>query len=340
MKPGEAVCENRPPDSAKLARLGVVDRVGRRAGDDTDAAFVEAQADLARDLGVDRVHVGVEVGAQRLPPEPGVDEVAPLLVDRRLELVLVDRADQALELLVGGEDDRRRRNLVDVAHLEADDPVLDVVDDADAVAAADRGRPFEQVDEAEALAVERDRQAGLEADRDRLGLVWCLLGPGDELEDVVLGRVVQILDTASLRGAAPEVVVDRVGSDLGPALDRDAVLAGIGDLLLAAHLPRAHRGDRAQLRRKGGDRGLDPDLVVALAGAAVGDRVAVRLARVLDCERGDQRPAEGGEERVTVAVDGVGVIAGARNSAAKRSRASTAWHSTAPSWRALSSITS
>ena len=112
---------------------------------------------------------------------------------------------------------------------------------------------------------------------DRLGLVGRLLGAGDELEDVVLGRVVEVLDPAPLRGAAPEVVVDRVGRHLGAALDRDAVLARVGDLLLAAHLPGAHRRDRLQLRRQGRDRRLDPHLVVALAGAAVGDRVAAAL---------------------------------------------------------------
>ncbi len=165
---------------------------------------------------------------------------------------------------------------------------------------------LEQLDQPEPLAVERDREAGLEADGDGLGLVRRLLGPGHQLEDVVVGGVVEVLDPAPLRGAAPEVVVDRVRRDLGAALDRDPVLAGVGDLLLAAHLPGADRGDRLQLRRQGGDGGLDPHLVVALAGAAVGDRVAAAAARVFDRELGDQRPAEGGEERVAVAVDGVG----------------------------------
>ena len=134
--------------------------------------------------------------------------------------------------------------------------------------------PFEQVDQAEPLAVEADRHPRLELDGDRLRLVGRLLGPGDELEDVVLGGVVEVLDPAALRGAAPEVVVDRVGRRLGPALDRDPVLARVGDLLLAAHLPGADRRDRPQLGREGRDGRLDPDLVVALAGAAVGDRVA------------------------------------------------------------------
>ena len=55
------------------------------------------------------------------------------------------------------------------------------------------------------------------------------------------------------------------------------------------------------------DRGLDPHLVVALARAAVGDRVAAGLARVLDRELRDQRPPQRREQRIAVAVVGVGL---------------------------------
>ena len=177
----------------------------------------------------------------------------------------------------------------------------------DAVAAADLGDALEQLDEAEALAVEADRHAALELDLHGLRLVGRLLGRRDELEDVVVGRVREVLDPASLRGAAPEVVVDRVGRDLGAALDGDPVLARVLDLLVAAHLPAAHGRDDLQLGRERGDRGLDADLVVALAGAAVGDRVAAGLARVLDRELGDQRAPERGEQRVAAAVERVGL---------------------------------
>ena len=71
---------------------------------------------------------------------------------------------------------------------------------------------FDQLHELQALPVQRDGHAALEADADGLGLVGGLLGAGDELEDVVLGRVAEILDPAALGGAAPEVVVDRVRS--------------------------------------------------------------------------------------------------------------------------------
>ena len=181
-----------------------------------------------------------------------------------------------------------------------------MVDDPDPVAGADLGRAFDQLDQPEALPVEAHGQTALEAELDLLGLVGCLLRARDELEHVVVGGVAEVLDPAALRGASPEVVVDRVGHHLGALLERDPVLAGVGDLLLAAHLPGANRGDHLQLRSERRDRGLDPDLVVALAGAAVGDRVAAAGAGVLDRELRDQWASERGEQRVAGAVDGVG----------------------------------
>ena len=170
---------------------------------------------------------------------------------------------------------------------------------------ADLGGPVDQVHEPEPLAVQRDRHAALELDLHHLRLVGRQLGPRHELEDVVVRRVREVLDPLALGRPAPQVVVDRVRRGLRPALHRDPVLARVGDLLVAAHLPRAHRRDHLQLRPERRHRALDPHLVVALAGAAVGDRVAAGLARVLDRELGDQRPAERGEQRVAVAVVGV-----------------------------------
>src|SRR5205085_6837351 len=100
---------------------------------------------------------------------------------------------------------------------------------------------------------------------------------------IVLRGVVKVFDPPALARAPPEVVVDRIRDPhLRAALDLDPMLARVGDLLLASHLPAANGGDDLRLRGKRGDRGLDPDLVVAFAGAAVGDRVATRLARNLD----------------------------------------------------------
>jgi hypothetical protein len=117
-----------------------------------------------------------------------------VVVELRLEGVLMDRPDELLELLVGGQDQRCRGHLVEVAHLESHDPVLDVVDDPDAVPRADLAGALEQVDELEPLAVQRHRHAPLEGDDDVLVLVGRLLGPGHELEDVVARRLLDVLD--------------------------------------------------------------------------------------------------------------------------------------------------
>ena len=55
---------------------------------------------------------------------------------------------------MGIEDDRCRWDLVDVAHLETDDPIFDVVDDPDPVAASDLGDAVEQLYERQSIAIE------------------------------------------------------------------------------------------------------------------------------------------------------------------------------------------
>ncbi len=85
------------------------------------------------------------------------------------------------------------------------------------------------------------------------------------------------------------------------------MLARVGDLLLAAHLPRAHGRDHLQLGGERGDGRLNAHLIVALAGATVGDRVAAGATRVVNRELGDQRTSERGEQRVAASVERVGL---------------------------------
>ena len=63
-----------------------------------------------------------------------------------------------------GVQDRRGRRLVDLAALDADQPILDVVDPPDAVRAAERMDPLDELDRAQPLAVERDRDPAFEVD--------------------------------------------------------------------------------------------------------------------------------------------------------------------------------
>src|SRR5829696_3230809 len=306
---GEELDEARARVLAELApglveggQRAVIERVRRGAGYRSDRASIELDRDLTGDVAVDGIHERVQVLAQRLLPEPRIAEVGPFAVEIPLEVVLMDRADELLELAVAAEYDRGGGNLVDVADLEPDHAILDLIDDADPVAAAQLPRPLQQLDQTEALAVQGDRTPGLEAEPDQLGLLWRALGPDDELEDVLGGGLVEVLDLTTLRGAAPEVVVDRIGGRLGATFDGDAALAGIRDLLLTPHLPLPHRRDHLQLGIERGDRRLQPHLVVSLAGAAVGNRVASVLASCVDRELRDQRPPQRGEEGIAAAV--------------------------------------
>ena len=72
-----------------------------------------------------------------------------------------------------GVQDRGGRRLVDLAALDPDQPVLDVIDPADAMGGAQLVDAIDQGDRQQPLAVDGDRDAALELDRDldRVGRV-------------------------------------------------------------------------------------------------------------------------------------------------------------------------
>ena len=84
------------------------------------------------------------------------------------------------------------------------------------------------------------------------------------------------------------------------------MLGGELDLLVARHLPFAHRGDDLQIRGQRLEGDVEANLVVALAGAAVGDGLGLVLAGDVDHQLGDQRPAQGRRQRVLALVHGAG----------------------------------
>ena len=99
------------------------------------------------------------------------------------------------------------------------------------------------------VAVDRDGHALLERDDDLLRRVRCGRRVGGEQERR-LGRCRPgILERAALDRAAPQVRVDRVR---GARLDRDldAVLVGVGDLLLARHAPVADGREHGEIGRE------------------------------------------------------------------------------------------
>ncbi len=90
-------------------------------------------------------------------------------------------------------------------------------------------------------------------------------------------------------------------------LDRDFVLGRVVHQLLAREqVPFAPRSDDlyARLERIGAE--LETNLVVALAGRAVGNGIGTGLVGDLDQTLGDQRTGNGGTEQVLTFVNGIG----------------------------------
>ena len=214
----------------------------------------------------------------------------------------MDAGDQPL---VGDVEERHARRLVDAAALGLDDPVLDLVRHAQAVAAADDvGLGEQRQRRLERAAVELDRLAVLEADPDGLRRYVHVCPPRGHAHDRVDDRhaLVQELEVLGLVGGAQDVRVGGVRLvGAHPVLEAGAVEVG------------GHLGTAAQLVDEGlvQPRLVDPQLrvdeqpvavepldVVALVGAAVTPDVDVVLLH----RRDEHRPGDRSSERRRVEV--------------------------------------
>ena len=74
----------------------------------------------------------------------------------------------------------------------------------------------------------------------------------------------------------------------------------------AVQVPHAPGGDHLDVGLEGVVAQFEPDLIVALAGGAVGDRVGADFVGDLDLALGDQRPGDRGAEQVCALVQRVG----------------------------------
>ena len=118
-------------------------------------------------------------------------------------------------------------------------------------------------------------------------------------------RVPRVLEEAGLDRAAPEVLVDRVGRAAGH-VDRQAVALGEADRLVPGHAGVPDRREHLQVGRERADADLEPDLVVALAGAAVRDGVRAVPPGGGDQRLDDHRPGQRRDERVALHVERAG----------------------------------
>ena len=225
-----------------------------------------------------------------------------------------------------GEDQRQRaRALVDLAALDADPAVLDHVDAAPAVRPdrARRARSIELVRAASPRrrarparpARSRRRAPTARAARGRVVVVSVYVSSG--------GADPRVLDHAALDGAAPEVLVDRVRAVLA-YLDRDVVLGGVVDRVLAGEAPHAHRREHVEVGRERArpTPRSAPGRCPCPCSRARRRRRRARAAARTRCSR-DDRARQRRDERVLALVERVGADGRARGTRRRTRRAAS-----------------
>ena len=252
--------------------------------------FEELEPHRARDILLIRDSEGHQVLMELTEPETVIDQVGVGLAHERLEPERFLRKREELEFTMGLVEHDGRRGLVDLARLDADQAILDVVDPADAVLAPELVERTDQLDAVGLATVEGHGLAVIERDLHLLRLIGRAPRVHGPLERLRRRLDPGIFQDSGLDRPAPEVLIGAEDRFLG-RLDLDAVLRGKLEFLRARPLPLADRGDDLQLRRKRLKGDVEADLVVPLSGAAVRNRRGTVLACNPYHELSDERPA-------------------------------------------------
>ena len=154
----------------------------------------------------------------------------------------------------------------------------------------------------------RDRVALQEFDLDVARLVRRLLGRHRPAVDEFLRLMPGIFQRFALGRDVQQVGVDRKRRLAALVLgDGDLVLLGeFEELAAGIEVPLAPGRDHLDVGIERVIAELETDLVVALAGGAMGDGLGPGLMRDLDLALGDERPRDRGAEQVEPLVEGVG----------------------------------
>ena len=178
-----------------------------------------------------------------------------------------------------GVQDRSAGGFVNAAALHAHQTVFHDIDNADAVLAAQLVQLQYQRNRVHLFAVDRDGHALFKIDGNVFRLIGRFLRTYAHLHIALVFRLLRgILQLQTLVRKVPHILILGI---IGFAADlqRHFVRFGVIDFLAATlDIPDSPRRDHRHIRRKRLDRQFEPNLIVALAGAAVADRVrALRL---------------------------------------------------------------
>src|ERR1700732_219239 len=144
---------------------------GRLSADDARRTLVELQSH-------DALHILLALVDQRLEhvalggePEAVVDQLGIARHQLVLQMPGAAVEGQALDPAMRGLQDRPARRLVDAPRFHADETVLDEIEPAYTMPAADLVQALKDCSGTEVFAIHRDRVAALEADFEILGLI-------------------------------------------------------------------------------------------------------------------------------------------------------------------------
>ena len=267
-------------------------------------ALVQPHPHLAGNIPLRAGDIGVQIPPVRREPEAVVHQVGVFLRYPFLETRLLAGQRHRLQRPVRRVQRYGGRRFVHFPRLDAHQPVLHMVNAPDAVAPGQPVQMRNQVHAGHPFAVQGHRDALLKADFH----IGRRIGGGAGVRRPFVGVLRRlrpgILQFAGLGAAAPQVFVGAVLA-VGRG-DGQVALPGVLHLVLPVHPPLADGGDNRHAGREGSDAHLNANLVVALAGAAVGDGRCAVLLRRLGQAAGNQRPAQRRRQRILPLVDGAG----------------------------------
>ena len=219
---------------------------------------------------------------------------------------------QGLKNGMGLVEDGAAGRLIHAAALHAHETVLDDIEDADAVGAADLVELENDVLGAHLFAVEGNRDALVKLEFHIGGLVGCIQGRNAHFQEaglLVLRLIACVFQVQTFMGQMPEVLVLGIVG-LTVDLQRDVMGFGIVDLFISGFDgPFTPGSNDGHVRSEMLDSKFKADLIVALAGAAVADGVSAFLESDLNEPLGNAWTGRAGTQQVFF-VDGAGFHGG------------------------------
>ena len=294
-------------------KILIIERIRRGGACLDDVALVQTEFDFAGHVFLGGLDESLLRFTQRGEPLAFVNKAGELVADLILHLIGGAVQDQLFQLLVGFHQDGAAGSLINASGLHADNTVLNDVNDADAVLAAQLVELADDVGNAHGFAVEGLGNALLEGHGHIGDFIGSLLGCyAQDQQVVIVGHEGRIFQLQAFVADVPEVPVTAVAAVSGEG-QVDAVLLTVFDLGLTGiqcPLVVPPGGDDLEIGGQGLDAQLETDLVIALAGGAVADGGGVFLTGDLDQLLGDQRTCHRGAQQVFVLIDGVCLYAG------------------------------